>query len=986
MNERQLSPIEDQNEIKRLERNSLILAVIATASATLGGLAALIFDFSNPATIFPIAIAGMVAILLIRSDRFVTGNWIIIAVSVISTTVEVIQRSGEGVSRGVIALVFIGGYALAAMPRSMRGRMLLLGLFVVVGIIALDIFGPAGRPVTPQTPTVLVFTLFTILVYSYFIAREFPNLDLRTKISFGILVTGGLAVGVLSFFAVTRSGQLIDNLSGRVETSVLLLAEDQLVTQTETEADSANRFFEEIAGQARRMAEYRTALQGQQAALSQGNYWNAEEKLRLLEDGKYGNPSTDVSSVFVPSTVIPDALVFSELNTSAYLDFLAPQLLDENPALLAVYYIDEEGVVRYYPNIELASLLPHDFDATQRPYYGITTPLSNPQRTTRWTVPYVDAAGGGLVVTVASPVYIRDRFSGVVAADVQLSKLAERISSIEVGQTGYAFMLDDAGRIISMPADGYQLFGFDPDNLPAEDYSDQTVLGAGPEDLQPIIQNMLDGGSGLNTININGVETYISYSRIPANDYSLAIIVPTSEMQTAIVATRNEIENQTRSAIRTAGLLLGALLLIAVIAGLGLSQVIAAPVIRLTETANQILDGNLEAQAEITTKDEIGTLAQAFNAVTTQLRETLAGLEKTIEERTSELSAANLNIERRARQFQSISQVARTISSTHNFDSLLTQITTVISREFGFYHVGVFLLDTAREYAVLSAANSEGGQTMLARGHRLKVGEKGLVGFVSNTGKPRVALDTGADAVFFNNPDLPETRSEIALPLLAGDNVIGVLDVQSTEANAFSQEDIDILSTLADQVSIAIQNARQNEETQKALAESKALSQQFVQSGWQNFTKRQNLAGIRHTGAKATLLYTKKAKGNGQSVETANQLKPKGRGAVLSIPIKLRGEVIGTVDVKAPDTRQWDQDEMDIVTAIIERAAIAMENARLLTESQRRAAKERTIGEIAAKISAQSEIEDLLKTAAQELTRSIPGTEIAIQFRKDETE
>src|SRR5690606_24076061 len=148
-----------------------------------------------------------------------------------------------------------------------------------------------------------------------------------------------------------------------------------------------------------------------------------------------------------------------------------------------------------------------------------------------------------------------------------------------------------------------------------------------------------------------------------------------------------------------------------------------------------------------------------------------------------------------------------------------------------------------------------GGQTMLARGHRLKVGETGLVGFVSGTGRPRVALDTGADAVFFNNPDLPNTRSEMALPLRVGETVIGVLDVQSTEPNAFSQEDIAILTTLADQVSIAIQNARQNEATRKALAESEALSKQFVKTGWQGFIKRKNLLGVRHTGAKSTLLY-----------------------------------------------------------------------------------------------------------------------------------
>lgn len=197
------------------------------------------------------------------------------------------------------------------------------------------------------------------------------------------------------------------------------------------------------------------------------------------------------------------------------------------------------------------------------------------------------------------------------------------------------------------------------------------------------------------------------------------------------------------------------------------------------------------------------------------------GLEKLVQDRTTELDLARVLSERRAKQFESISQVTRTISSTRDLDSLLAQITAVINREFGFYHVGIFL-DTAKEYAVLSASNSEGGQRMLERSHRLKIGETGMVGYVTSTGKPRIALDTGTDAVFFNNPDLPETRSEIALPLRVGEEIIGALDVQSIEANAFKQEDINILSTLADQVSIAIQNARQYEETRRALVESNA--------------------------------------------------------------------------------------------------------------------------------------------------------------------
>ena len=358
-------------------------------------------------------------------------------------------------------------------------------------------------------------------------------------------------------------------------------------------------------------------------------------------------------------------------------------------------------------------------------------------------------------------------------------------------------------------------------------------------------------------------------------------------------------------------------------------------------------------------------------------------LEQRVAERTSDLASANAKNERRAAQFEAIAQVSRTISSTQDLNTLMPQITSVISRLFGFYHVGIFLLDTKNEYAVLSAANSEGGQKMLARGHRLKVGETGIVGYVTATGNARVALDTGSDVVFFNNPDLPHTRSEMALPFKVGPVVIGALDVQSKEANAFAEEDISILSILSEQVGIAIQNSRQYEETHRALAESETLSRQFVRQGWHEFTRARNLAGIRHTGARATLLYSKSGDSEVNVAAKEGALE-QSKGALLVLPVKLRDEVIGTVNVRSPGNREWEQDELDIVTAIIERAAVALENARLLTESQKRAAKERTIGEISAKISAQSDIDELLKTATVELGRTLPKANISVQFKKED--
>ena len=838
---------------------------------------------------------------------------------------------------------------------------------------------------SPQTLAFIV-VLLGILVLLALLARSFQNFSLRVKVMLGILLTGSMALGILALFAITRTGIITDSLSNRLDTSVSQLAEEQLVNTAFVEADRANQFFEGIEREVTKLAAYRVSLESEQSTLSQGSYWDAATNLTRLDGGQYGNSAADTSSVFVPSTMDLSDAVLADLNTSAYMDFSAPASLDANPSMLAIYYISPTGAVRYYPNVELASLLPPDFDATSRPYYRITAPLFNPQRLSRWTIPYVDAAGGGLVVTVASPVYLGDTFNGVVAADIQLSRITEQVSSLKIGQTGYAFMLDDAGRVISMPAAGYAMFGINPDELAPEEFFKQTVMGEGSDELSALTNRMTAGGNGLNIIQVNGVDTYISYAPIKANGYNLAMVVPVAEMQTAIVAARNETRSQIQTSLWLAAVILVGLLAFAVVISLAVSQFISAPVVKLTGTANEIVGGDLDAQATVTSHDETGRLAEAFNTMTARLRAALIGLEQRVAERTAELELANERNERRAKQFESIAKVSSTISSTRNLDLLLPQITSIISNEFGFYHVGIFLLDTAKEYAILSAANSEGGRMMLERSHRLKVGETGLVGFVTSTGKPRVALDTGADAIFFNNPDLPQTRSEITLPLRVGEEMIGALDVQSVEPNAFNQEDIQILSTLADQVSIAIENARQHEETRKALVESDSLSRQFIQSGWSRFTRTQSIEGVRHTGAKSTLLYRKAGNQDGKSQSNTGQLKPRGRGAVLSLPVKLRGEVIGTVDVRSPENRQWDQDELDIVTAILERAAIAMENARLLSESQKLAAKERTIGEISAKISAQSEIEELLKTATQELGRTLPGMQIAIQLAKEELE
>jgi GAF domain-containing protein len=400
----------------------------------------------------------------------------------------------------------------------------------------------------------------------------------------------------------------------------------------------------------------------------------------------------------------------------------------------------------------------------------------------------------------------------------------------------------------------------------------------------------------------------------------------------------------------------------------------------LVDTAPLVL-GAIAAYAGFK-QDQVSRINQELYQRESELKINQATLEQRVNERTAELLMVNRDNERRAKQFEAIGQASRAIISTQNLQDLLPQITKVISQYFGYYHTGIFLFSHNRDYVILSAANSEGGQRMLDRNHKLRVGEVGIVGYVAGTSKPRIALDIGADAIYFNNPDLPETRSEMALPLIqAGGNIIGVLDIQSTEQNAFSNEDVEILSTLSDQISVAIANAQRYDETQKTLLEAEMLYRGDLQSKWKQFTSSEKIAGIRRTGMKSNLL-TESINLPGASEVTRSgspYIKTDGNSQI-TIPVKLRGEMVGMLSIKADDKRVWTTDEMDIINAIIERAAVSLENARLLTESRVAADRERAIGEISAKIGASTEIESILKATVRELGIQIGGAHVTVEM------
>jgi GAF domain-containing protein/HAMP domain-containing protein len=487
------------------------------------------------------------------------------------------------------------------------------------------------------------------------------------------------------------------------------------------------------------------------------------------------------------------------------------------------------------------------------------------------------------------------------------------------------------------------------------DSSNQVIAHANPSIALQRIQASLPSVDAFTT-GLDGQRVALAREDVVFNEQTFSVIAEQPQSEALALA----INNLTITGIIILIAVAGASIIGAVIA-----RLITNPIDALAESAGQLSGGNLSVQVAIERKDEIGALATAFNSMAAQLRSLVGSLEQRVEERTHELAG-------RTSQLEAIADLARSIATIQDADSLLPEITRQVSERFGFYHVGIFLLDKNRQFAILRAANSEGGQKMLARGHRLGIGQQGIVGYVAYRGQARVALDVGDEAVFFNNPDLPDTRSEVSLPLRFGQEIIGVLDIQSLESNAFSEDDVELFSVLADQISVAIQNAQSLNKAQHALQEADLATRQLTGQAWREFVRGVAVKGFYFDGS------------GSKPLKETMKISEKGS---LKIPVRIHGQEIASLVLEPSDPDgQWSEDEIAMAQAAAERAALALENARLLEDAQRRAAKERAIGEISTKISAQSDIDELLKTAALELNRTLPGTEIAIQFGKEETE
>jgi GAF domain-containing protein/HAMP domain-containing protein len=938
----------DENQVRLAIRSSLLIAAVFFSISIITIVTSLLAgnSLADPANFAAMIIPALGGILVLISGwrcwrtHNPFGVYLLIGSFLVVILAQSIITSGYGILLGVAAMIVPLAIATQTLPDKQSLVVIAISAITASAVILIDLVGPSTSLYRGISLSVFAAIANGLLVFYHamMIVRRFPDYSLRAKLILSFVSVSLVVISILAaIFIFTSRRSLIASTNRTLRTAALLTANKIDVYFTNTSF----------------------SLQSE-AKLATFNQY-----LKLPTDQRSGGSEEQ-------NTLVLLQYLCTSANAVSY------ALLDPNQQLLLEY--ESPGA----PQFARLSLPAEEeeqgnFEATLAARKVYISPLVF--LSTNYAYLYLSTRIDD----------DNDQLIGILIARYPASVLQDLITQSNnlAGDRSYAILMDENHLRMAQGFASHEVLftTFVPlgeekigllQNYGRLPHVPIFLLSTGNQDFEEGVVNFSDARPYFTAheANTGNLTDSVSMAKTSIRSWLVAFVQP---QNVALAAA----ESQTRATVITAILTAIFTSLVASLVALMFTN----PISRMITTAQKITAGDLSAQVEIRSRDEIGVLGQEFNSMTQQLRQNLQNLENRVTERTAELEKASAQLQYRASQFQAVAESAHAIASLQNPDELLHNITELISQRFNFYHVGIFMLDNTKEYAILQAANSEGGQHMLARGHQLKVGQTGIVGYVAGRGEPRIALDVGQDAVFFDNPDLPLTRSEAALPLHIGEQILGVLDVQSTQPTAFTNEDLTLLTTLADQVSIAIENARLFTETRQALTEVQTAQSQYLLQAWERVVVEQPQSGFVYDFGKLKPLDIKawKSPDGGQPQVITPSQEMNGvetpTAPVLAVPIMLRGQAIGVFNFEeiAPD-HTWSEEEIGMIKAVADQVGLALENARLLEATQHRAERDHRIQEITDKMRRAVDMDSLIQTAVREMAAALGVPEAYVQF------
>jgi GAF domain-containing protein/HAMP domain-containing protein len=755
-------------------RNAFRIAVVAVVAMTVTTLfyVYLAFHYDGWQLLALVADATVLTFtllasaVLIRRGRVELGMELFLVVMQVTFVIDSALVTGQGWALASVTLLTVI-IAPQTLPTRQSSRAIFTGVIAGAAALLVDMFElphrlPAPEPLLVFVPIIIAVV---VLIYGYSLYRQFGSYTLRAKLITAFLLVTLVPLGLLAYLNDRNSRA---NLTANIGSGMKALANTQaLVIGNELDRQVAELHSLSQNPDLRNAAEASNAAATGTPESIQAEINKLDQQWRAADAA--GNDN--------------DPLVYSHLNNP-----LADRLRDFRTLLpdnVEVFITDQYGA------LVAATNRTSDYNQADEDWWQAT--YNNGQGATYIGPLEYDESSKTYASNIAVPLVAADgkTIVGVLRTTLRLKTLLDTLNVVRLGQTGRM-----------------ELF------IPGP----QKLAGAGekpaPVDAMTAAQIEAAAKSDYTAMTYDGVSSLVSQASVLTSNPERAAII--AQLGWVIVVHQDQSEGLAPLLMQTRGTLLLVLVMAAVVTGaaIGGAQLLSGPITRLTAAAQKVTGGDLAVQASVETGDEIGILAATFNSMTAQLRNLIGSLETRVQARTAQLSAS--------------AEVARAASSILEPRELMQKTVDLIRDRFGFYYAGIFMLDEEKHSAWLRAGTGEAGRKMLAASHKLDatLGTHSMVGWVCINKQARIALDVGQDAVRFANPLLPDTRSEIALPLQAGGRILGALDVQSEQEAAFDENDIAVLQGMADQIAVALENARLFSETQASLAENRRLVSQ----------------------------------------------------------------------------------------------------------------------------------------------------------------
>jgi len=610
---------------------------------------------------------------------------------------------------------------------------------------------------------------------------------------------------------------------------------------------------------------------------------------------------------------------------------------------------------------------------------------------------YIDDATSEPQIAIAIPINsILGDYQGTLVAEVNLKFMWDLVDQLKVGETGYVYVVDNLGKLIA--------FG-DTTRVLANENVGKIF------EVNEFIKNPGEA-TDINTkvANYTGLlgKTVVgTYVPLGAPQWAVVTELPTDEANQPIF-------QSLVSSVAT-------ILVFAVLAGLAgifLARRLSAPLVDLSNTATEVAGGNLSREAKVDGPAEIAQVATSFNAMTARLRDLIGSLEQRVAERTKALETS--------------SEVSRRLSTILNQKELVTEVVDQLNNAFGFYHTQIYFYNEANDSLVMAGGTGEIGEKMLAQFHKVAKG-RGLVGRAAESNQPVLVSDTSKNPEWLPNPLLPDTKSEMVVPISIGNRVLGVLDVQQNTTNSLKQEDVDSLQPIANQIAVAMQNIRQYENTQKIAAdmnvvanvgivvstitETGNLLQEVVELSKASFNLyhahiymlneagdsleltagagevgRQMVAEKRSIPLASEQSLVARAARTREGVVVndvtvaldflPNPLLPDTRSE-MAVPMIAADMVIGVLDVQSEIANRFTDVDISIQTTLASQVAVALQNARSFSQTQRQAERETTVNLITQKIQSATSVQAALQIAVRELGRAT-GSQTSVNLKTEQ--